>query len=587
MTQPGTAADDRLPAGEPIAQASEAASPSEPVIPGESVDAPPQPQRRKWFRYTLPGAWVALLFVCLSFTPSLLPRPAAFQGFVCGVNGAIGYGLGVVGAWLWRQFADRPTRRTRPLSWRVFLVVGGVALIVAYLLGRRWQNQIRELMSVPAEGFGTPILVPIVAVLVFVGLVAAGRGLRGLFRWVARLLGRWMGQRAARGVGWVLVAAVTVGVLSGVVLDGAIAVADRSFAVLDTTTNEAVTGPLNASRSGAADSQVPFDTLGFQGRNFVGTGPTAAQIAAWSGSAAMEPIRAYAGIASAPDLEERAALAVDDLIRLGGFDREYVLIAGTTGTGWVDPGGIDSLEYITDGNVASVGIQYSYLPSWVSFIVDQTRAREAGRALVDAVYDRWIDLPTNDRPKLLVFGVSLGSFSTEAAFSGEFDLRNRTDGVLWAGPPSFNSLFTEFTDGRDPGSPEIQPVFRGGRTVRFTDNPDTMPPPASAAWDGTRVLYLSHPSDPVTWWSTDLLLRRPDWLAEPRGADVLPEMVWIPFVTFWQVTADMAEPVPVPSGHGHSFTGQYVDGWAQVIRPPGWTAEKSAALQAIILANSD
>ena len=441
MTQPGTTADDRLPAGEPAPphQGDGAA------VPQHSVDAPRKPRRSRWFRYTLPGAWVALVFVCLSFTPSLLPRPAAFQGFVCGVNGAIGYGLGVVGAWLWRQFADRPARPTRPLSWRLFLIVGGVALVVSYLLGRRWQNQIRELMSVPAEGFGTPILLPIVAVLVFVGLVAAGRGLRGLFRWIARLLGRWMGRRAARGVGWVLVAAVTVGVLSGVVLDGAIAVADRSFAVLDTTTNEAVNGPLNTSRSGAADSQVPFDTLGFQGRNFVGTGPTAAQIAAYSGTSAMEPIRAYAGIASAPDLEQRAALAVDDLIRLGGFDRKYVLIAGTTGTGWVDPGGIDSLEYITKGNVASVAIQYSYLPSWVSFIVDQTRAREAGRALVDAVYNRWIDLPANDRPKLLVFGVSLGSFSTEAAFSGEFDLRNRTDGVLWAGPPSFNSLFTEFT----------------------------------------------------------------------------------------------------------------------------------------------
>jgi hypothetical protein len=33
---------------------------------------------RKRFRYTLPGAWVALAFVCLSFTPSLLPaRPSS------------------------------------------------------------------------------------------------------------------------------------------------------------------------------------------------------------------------------------------------------------------------------------------------------------------------------------------------------------------------------------------------------------------------------------------------------------------------------------------------------------------------------
>ncbi|HEY4994297.1 MAG TPA: alpha/beta-hydrolase family protein, partial [Nakamurella sp.] len=215
-------------------------------------------------------------------------------------------------------------------------------------------------------------------------------------------------------------------------------------------------------------------------------------------------------------------------------------------------------------------------------IVDQSRAREAGRALFDAVYDRWNDLPATQRPKLLLFGVSLGSFSGEAAFSGEFDLRNRVDGALFAGPPNFNTLFREFTDGRDAGSPEIEPVFRDGRTVRFTADPSAPIAPTSAPWDGTRVLYLSHPSDPIVWWSTDLVLGRPDWLTEPAGRDVLDEMVWIPFVTFWQVTADMIEPVPVPQGHGHSYTSQYVDGWAAVISPPGWTAQKADALRAIV-----
>ena len=534
---------------------------------GESVESSTGQRVRRWFRYTLPGVWVALVFVCLSFTPSLLPRPAFFQGFVCGLNGAIGYGIGVVGAWLWRQFADRPARPARRRSWQVFFVVGGVALIGSYVLGLRWQLQIRELMSVPAEGFFAQLLLPLVGALVFVALVAAARGIRGLFRWVADRLGRWMGRRAARGVGWVLVAGLTFLVVSGVLLDGAIGVADSSFSVLDSTTSDAASQPDTPLRSGGPESLVPWDTLGFQGRNFIGTGPTAEQIAAFSGSAltgaaALDPIRAYAGIASASEVEARAQLAVDDLERAGGFDRKYLLVAGTTGTGWVDPGGIDSLEYETGGDVASVAIQYSYLPSWVSFIVDQTRAREAGRALFDAVYERWNELPADRRPQLLLFGVSLGSFSGEAAFSGEFDLRNRTDGALFAGPPNFNTLFREFTDGRDAGSPEVTPVFRDGRTVRFTDNPSAPIVPDGQPWDGSRVLYLSHPSDPIVWWSTDLVLNRPDWLAEPAGSDVLDEMVWIPFVTFWQVTADMIEPVPVPQGHGHSYTSQYVDGWA-------------------------
>ncbi|MGJ3560184.1 alpha/beta-hydrolase family protein [Streptomyces sp. INA 01156] len=44
---------------------------------------------------------------------------------------------------------------------------------------------------------------------------------------------------------------------------------------------------------------------------------------------------------------------------------------------------------------------------------------------------------------------------------------------LFAGPPNFNTLFRQFSDQRDPGSPEIQPVYRDGRTVRFTTNPAT------------------------------------------------------------------------------------------------------------------
>ena len=95
---------------------------------GQREDLPvTQPRRgRRWFRYTLPGAWVAVVFGCLSFTPSLVPRPGAFGGLVCGINGAIGYGLGVVAAWIWREFADRPPRPPRRLSWRIFWIAAPV-----------------------------------------------------------------------------------------------------------------------------------------------------------------------------------------------------------------------------------------------------------------------------------------------------------------------------------------------------------------------------------------------------------------------------------------------------------------------------
>jgi len=38
---------------------------------------------------------------------------------------------------------------------------------------------------------------------------------------------------------------------------------------------------------------------------------------------------------------------------------------------------------------------------------------------------------------------------------------------------------------------------------------------------------------------------------------------------------DMMELVDVPSGHGHDYTVNYLDAWAQVVQPAGWTPEKA------------
>jgi uncharacterized membrane protein len=277
---------------------------------------------------------------------------------------------------------------------------------------------------------------------------------------------------------------------------------------------------------------------------------------------------------------------VRDLVRAGGFERRNLLVVTTTGTGWVEPSSTASFEYLTGGDSAIVSMQYSHLPSWLSFLVDQERAREAGRELFDAVYEEWLGLDSGRRPRLYVFGESLGSFGGETAFSGEADLRIRLDGALFTGPPNFNPLYRGFVDDRDSGSPEVEPVYRGGRTIRFSQLPRARVSPVDRAWNGTRVLYMQHASDPVTWWSPDLLLTRPDWLEEPPGRDVLPEMVWIPAVTFWQVSADLALCFSMPPGHGHTFTGEHVDGWAKVLRPAGWSAEKADELRAIIRGES-
>jgi uncharacterized membrane protein len=553
------------------------------VVIGRRESPPAPPGVRGHLPYTLPGLWFALVFACLSFTPSLLPRSGLVQGLVCGVNGAVGYGLGVFAAAAWRAVADRGPRPPRPLSCTLLAVAAAASLPAAVVVGRYWQDRIRELMGVPAESVASSVLIlPFAAVVPFMLLVLAARGLRWINRHLDRGLREWIGPRAADVV---TLAVVVVGVglvLNGVVVRGAIELADRSFSLTNQTIEPGVVRPDSGLRSGGPGSLVPWNTLGMYGRSFVAGGPRAAEIAAVTGRPAVEPIRAYAGLESEPVVEARAQLAVGDLDRAGGFDRSVLVVATTTGSGWIDPAGADSVEYLTGGDVAIVTMQYSYLPSWLSYLVDQDRARDSGRELFDAVYDRWTDLPAADRPRLFVYGESLGSFGGEAPFSGEYDLRNRTSGAVFAGPPNFNVLFREFVDNRDPGSTEVAPVYNDGRTVRFNTGVTPAAPPLNVPWRGSRVLYLMHPSDPVVWWNTDLVLTRPDWLSEPRGRDVVPAVRWIPFVTFWLVTFDLPFATEVPQGHGHTYSREYVDGWKNVLGPGDWDARRLARLRDVI-----
>ena len=557
-------------------------APSQAAAAEGSVPSPKPAKPRRLLYLTLPGCWGALIIGCLSFTPSLLPRGGIVQGLIWGITAAIGYGLGVLAASIWRAFADRDPRRPRRRSWTVLLISTAVLVVVSFGLGQYWQYEIRKLMGVTDYSIPLVIASPFVAAAAFCLILLIGRGLRGLYRWVGQLLNRWIGRRPAHAVGWILVAGLAYLVVSGLLLQGFVNLMNSAYSLRDTMTAEGVHQPTTSLRSGGPDSLIPWDSLGWQGRNFIGKGPSVSDIEKFTGQPAMEPIRIYAGLASAPNAEARAALAVRDLERAGGFQRKNLLVVTTTGSGWVDPALSDTFEYLSGGDSAIVALQYSYLPSWISYLVDQSKAREAGQALFDAVYGAWSQLPQDQRPRLYVAGESLGSFGGEAAFSGEYSLANLTSGALFVGPPNFNTLFRQFSDNRDPGSPEVQPVYQDGRIVRFVNDPTTGIPPNGQPWEGSRVLYMMHPSDPIVWWSPHLIFSEPDWISEPPGSDVLKGMFWMPFVTFWQVTADLPFATGVPGGHGHKYTSEYVDGFNAIMRPAGITSEELASLRKII-----
>jgi uncharacterized membrane protein len=429
----------------------------------------------------------------------------------------------------------------------------------------------------PPKRYGY-VSVLLIAVALFVVFVALGRLLRRAVRAITRLLGRWIPTPAARLIGTVAVVLLVVFTLNGVIIDSLMSFADAAFRKVNSETEPGVDPPSRGTRSGGPGSLVSWASLGNEGRNFVSGGPSSSQLREFSGVSPTEPIRAYAGLDSATSTAGRAAVAVRELERTGAFSRKVLVVITTTGTGWVDAKAVDPLEYMYNGDTAMVGMQYSYLPSWLSFLVDKARAREAGRELFDEVYRVWSARPADQRPKLLVFGESLGSFGAETAFSGSADMRNRTDGMLLLGPPNSNTLWREFVDDRKDGTREILPTYRDGTTVRFAADPaDLLTQPGR--WATPRVVYLQHPSDPIVWWSPDLMLSRPDWLEEKRGDDVLPATRWYPFVTFWQVSADMAFATGVPGGHGHNYGAQPVRAWALIAPPEGWTDARTADLE--------
>jgi uncharacterized membrane protein len=541
------------------------------------------------------GVAFGALFFCLSLTPSLLPRDWVFQGLISGINGAFGYGMGVlIGKGIYRAVL-RGARwwppPARALFWMKAAVVATAptACVLMLIPAASWQRQVSALMGIPGPTTLGYLRTLIVAVAVGALVVSTFRVLIDAVKLLARMLiRRWhLHDEVALFIGTAIVVALLVMLFNGVLVRGFFAGANAVFQPQDSATPVGVSQPLLGEKSGSPTSLAPWDSLGYQGRNFVATGPHAAELARLNGRPAKEPIRVYAGLHTAPDDRGRLDVLLGELERTGAFTRKLLVIAPTTGTGWIDPVAASSLEMMYNGDTAIVGLQYSYLPSWISFLADRQKSMDSGRMLIDAVHQVWQQLPPDHRPKLVLYGESLGSMAGQAAFGWLPDIRQMGfDAVLWVGPPQASPLWHALIVRRDPHTMEVQPRYDNGRTVRFSEAnaPADVSALAGPPWVGTRVLFLQHPSDPVVWWTPDLLFRQPEWLIEPRGQDRTALMHWYPVVTFWQVSADLTNAEGVPGGHGHNYSNDILDGWVAVAPPDGWTAVDTERIRAALKA---
>jgi uncharacterized membrane protein len=536
------------------------------------------------------GVAFGALFFCLSLTPSLLPRDWLFQGLIGGLNAAIGYGIGVFLAKMLRRFVLRrrewwpPSKRLQFVLKAVIIAASATACVLMMVPAAAWQRQVSAVMGMEGPNTLGYMRTLIIAVLVGGVCVGAARVLLDLIKTMARFfIRRWhLHDEMALFIGTAIVVVLAITLINGVLVRGFLAGANRVFQPQNTTTRAGVVQPRQPERSGSPTSFAQWETLGFQGRNFVATGPHADELTRLNGRPAKEPVRVYVGLNTAANDDSRMAVLLSELERTGAFDRKVLVIIPTTGTGWINPVAARSLEMMYNGDTALVGSQYSFLPSWISFLGDRKKSMESGRMMVDAIHDRWLQLPPDHRPKLVLYGESLGSMAGQGAFGWLPDIaRMGFSSVLWVGPPNASPLWRGITARRDPGTPEVQPRYDNGRTVRFSQATDAaeIAGDTTAPWEGTRVLFLQHASDPIVWWSQDLLFSRPDWLKERPGHDRTASMRWYPIITFWQVAADMTNASSVPGGHGHNYGDFVLDGWAAVAAPDGWKPDDTLRIR--------
>ncbi len=537
-----------------------------------------------------PGVGLGALLLWFSLGSSLLPRSAMMQGVVSALSFSFGYMVAVL---LWfilrlglRLFDIRLDDEAIPslVRW-VLLALVAVVLATMALMWPGWQTEQGELVGVDAIGVVSGLLVIAWTLGFGAGLFFIGRTIRWIVWRADSSFERRMSAGVARGVTVGVVALIFGAGYYYIASSGLTTFANARFEAGNETTLEGIDQPMNPESSGSPESLAHWDDLGYQGRTFTGDAVSIDDMSAYHGSpdGVRTPIRVYAGLKSADSPQERARLVVNELNRTNAQDRAVLALVSVTGTGWVDPMAAAALEYMWRGDTAIVGMQYSFLPSWISFILDTATATESGIAINQAVVAWWEVLPEENRPRLVVFGESLGSLGSEAAYVKDtLDeslafVQSKVDGALWVGPTYSNGIRSQLVDERDP-SPVWHPVYGGGDVVRLENTPGLYNP-FDPTWDAPRVVYYHHASDPVGYWNWETLWKPQEWTDQPVGDDVPDSVRWIPFTTFTQVVVDLINGFSSSVGHGHNYNDAFVDGWSVVAPVEGWTSDDTVALQ--------
>ena len=525
---------------------------------------------------SLSGVVGALVMYGVSVSPSLLARSWQWHAVASGVLSAVGY---IVGLTIQRFYALLVPRLgvqiTAPqsvsIAFRAVLLLGFFLWFLRWLLqSYRERKRANHLVGMRGETLGEYLLGTFCAFILMLFLLGIAWGLQWIGRAIVSVLSQWMYMVFALALSLLILVVIVYALTSQVLLKLGINFFTRHARKMNNRTAKGIVQPQVPERSGSPHSLSSWRAVGGQGRVFLGRGPSRADIEAVTGCSAMEPIRVYAGMPEeGQSLQNAADLVVEELHRTGAFDRAVILIATSTGSGWVDEWQVQPLEYLTRGNCATASMQYSFVPSSINFLTDLDVSEEAAVILFETIRRAVDEIPEDRRPALFVCGESLGAYASQHVFSGIVDVLSRTDGALWVGTPAFTPMHAELTAIRHRGSPEVAPVVANGRHVRFVNVPENLWADVYGRelgdWNYPRVVYAQHPSDPVVWWNSELVWHKPDWISEKVDGDVSPHMQYTRGATYIQVLVDMPVAGTAPGGHGHTYHEELIPLWEAIL----------------------
>ena len=522
------------------------------------------------------GVIAALAMYAVSVSPSLMARSWAWHAVASGILVACGYVAGVVVqnvAQLVIRLTGLTISASEPVELGFRIGIGALFALwwlYAVIQSYRRARKAAALVNMPGETFGEYLLGTAGAVVVSWMLLRIVGALNRLCWMLIASLDAHMPRPAAIVVSMVILFAIMFFLTSKVILRGGIGFFRRKAEQLNMRTARGIYQPFVPERSASPASSVTWESVGGQGRVFLGRGPSRLDIAQVCGGVAMEPIRVYSGMPTGGSgIEQAAATVVAELHRTGAFDRAVILIAASTGSGWVDEWQVQPLEFLTRGNCATASLQYSYVPSALNWLTGLEPAQEASAALFAAVRAELDLMDEADRPALFVCGESLGAFASQSVFESFEDVLARVDGALWVGTPAFTPMHAALTAARHKGSPEVAPVVHNARRVRFVNEPSDLRTDLYGRelgpWGFPRVVYAQHPSDPVVWWTNKLIWTQPDWLRERAGRDVSMNVEFTRFATYIQVLADLPVAGTAPGGHGHTYHEELIPLWRGIL----------------------